>query len=322
MLMPDLPLCRYRAVFQAEDAVHLPRFAGSAWRGVFGWALKRTVCVTRQPSCDDCMLLSACVYPTLFETRPAASAAKMSRYTRVPLPFVLAPEPTPPFRERGAELQLDVCLIGHANRQVAYVIRALETGAARGLGPGRGRLRLRHVQSIGMPEREAKVCYEPGGLPDWPMPQSPPVPAAPATAEVTFLTPLRLKRDGDLMTPASFDAGALLMNLVRRISMLSYFHTDTPLEADFRALKAAAGRVTVQDHDLHWRETTRYSGRQKTTMQMGGLLGRAVLDLGAAPELWPYLWLGQWVHAGKGTTMGFGALRVGGNAPPAAVGGA
>jgi CRISPR/Cas system endoribonuclease Cas6 (RAMP superfamily) len=43
---------------------------------------------------------------------------------------------------------------------------------------------------------------------------------------------------------------------------------------------------------------------------MGGLVGRMVLDLSGAPDLWPFLWHGQWLHAGKGATMGMGAYRL------------
>ena len=27
-------------------------------------------------------------------------------------------------------------------------------------------------------------------------------------------------------------------------------------------------------------------------------------------EFWPYLWLGQWTHVGKGTSMGMGAYTI------------
>jgi CRISPR/Cas system endoribonuclease Cas6 (RAMP superfamily) len=27
-------------------------------------------------------------------------------------------------------------------------------------------------------------------------------------------------------------------------------------------------------------------------------------------DYWPYLWLGQWTHVGKGTSMGMGAYTI------------
>ena len=50
--------------------------------------------------------------------------------------------------------------------------------------------------------------------------------------------------------------------------------------------------------------------RQKTEMQMGGLLGSFQVDSVQLGELWPYLWLGQWTHAGKAATMGLGRYRI------------
>jgi CRISPR/Cas system endoribonuclease Cas6 (RAMP superfamily) len=43
---------------------------------------------------------------------------------------------------------------------------------------------------------------------------------------------------------------------------------------------------------------------------MGGLLGRAVLPLRGIDAFWPFLSLAPWVHAGKGATMGLGAMRI------------
>lgn len=47
----QLPVGKYRFVFAADPAARLPAFAGSAWRGAFGHALKRAVCVTRLHHC-------------------------------------------------------------------------------------------------------------------------------------------------------------------------------------------------------------------------------------------------------------------------------
>ena len=45
---------------------------------------------------------------------------------------------------------------------------------------------------------------------------------------------------------------------------------------------------------------------------MGGLIGSVDLDLASAllHEFWPYLWLGQYIHTGKGTSMGLGKYRI------------
>jgi len=42
---------------------------------------------------------------------------------------------------------------------------------------------------------------------------------------------------------------------------------------------------------------------------MGGLIGEIELDGADLEPFWPYLWLGQWTHAGKGAVMGLGRYR-------------
>ena len=58
-----LTVSRYRLRFIAQEPLRLPAYAGSTWRGAFGHALKRLVCVTREPHCPDCLLYRSCSYP-------------------------------------------------------------------------------------------------------------------------------------------------------------------------------------------------------------------------------------------------------------------
>ncbi|MGQ0594710.1 MAG: CRISPR system precrRNA processing endoribonuclease RAMP protein Cas6 [Gammaproteobacteria bacterium] len=44
---------------------------------------------------------------------------------------------------------------------------------------------------------------------------------------------------------------------------------------------------------------------------MGGLLGEIALDGAGLEPFWPYLWLGQYVHAGAATSMGLGRYAIG-----------
>ena len=110
--LPILPLAVYRLDFTAQDSIRLPAYAGSAWRGVFGRALKRLVCVTREPACPPCLLYRSCVYPYLFETPPPERAEKLRKYPAAPHPFVI--EPWPACREVAprAAFGVDLVLIG------------------------------------------------------------------------------------------------------------------------------------------------------------------------------------------------------------------
>ena len=82
---PIIPIKTYRFYFSTERPIRLPGFAGSAWRGAFGHALKKTVCVVRNTPCNQCLLKNACAYSVVFETPPPANAEKMRKYTAEPL---------------------------------------------------------------------------------------------------------------------------------------------------------------------------------------------------------------------------------------------
>jgi len=127
---------------------------------------------------------------------------------------------------------------------------------------------------------------------------------------VVLITPLRLRIQEAYVGADQFRFVHLFSNLLRRFSLLAYFHCDDPFETDFAALIRQAERVPLARADLRWHDLTRYSSRQKERLQIGGLLGVFELDAAALGSLWPYLWLGQFTHAGKGATMGLGRYAV------------
>ena len=130
---PGLPLARYRVRFREHPPEGVPslasprtRYLGFAWRGVFGRALRKTVCVTRLPACDPCALLRSCPYPFLFESRTPPGAEKLTRYPHTPGPYVL--EPADPRFDTGEDgmVNLGVTLFGPANDHLPYVVHALD----------------------------------------------------------------------------------------------------------------------------------------------------------------------------------------------------
>lgn len=317
---PRLPLTLTRLTFRAEEPFRLRAHAGFAWRGVFGWALKRTVCAMRMRPCDGCMLAASCLYPYVFETRPPESARKMTRYESVPHPFALY---TGPVSERslnaGDAVSVELNVFGHASRHLAYFLHAFEVAGHRGITSRRARLSLLRAESLPFDAaQQPETIYQPDGMFRAPPATEALIPACPGPVVLEVSTPLRLKENGNLVAPTTFAARHLLSSLVRRISMLMYFHTGHPLSADFRALKAAASCAQIGSRDLRWLDLTRKSSRQGTMMQMGGIVGRMEIHLGGAEALWPYLWIGQFTQAGKGTTMGLGHYRITTPAEPVA----
>ena len=155
MPLPTLPLARYRMRFgehapQGASPVASPRtgYLGSAWRGAFGHALRKAVCVTRLPTCDPCVLLRSCPYPFLFESRTPPGAEKLARCPRTPGPCVL--EPAAPCFDTGSDtLNLGVTLFGPANDH----LHALDQAGRTGLTARRVTLEMLVVQAESSRER-------------------------------------------------------------------------------------------------------------------------------------------------------------------------
>lgn len=302
-LLPQLALGVFRLEFHAVGAVRFPEFAGSAWRGAFGHALKRIVCVTRERDCRQCMLYRTCAYPYVFQTPPPEGTVMMRRYESVPHPFVLRPV------ERLGEndrVSLALTIFGDAIRHLPMVIYALKEAAGAERGIAGNRLELRRVLQEESPGSDAwiEIFREGGAIAPLPA-VAPMLPPVPNRLEVRVHTPLRLKRSGLHVCPEAFGFSDLFGNILRRVSMLTYFHGGTRLDAPFRELMDRSRSVTSESA-LRWKDWVRYSARQKTQMRLGGLVGVVRVSHQDLAPFWPFLWIGQWTHAGAGTTMGLG----------------
>ena len=321
---PILPLARYRLHFQptmgADQLASLRgQYLGSAWRGAFGHSLRTMVCVTRQPDCEGCPLLRSCPYPFIFESRPPIGTTKFTRYPRTPGPYVLVPS-VADCQDRGALLHLGLTLFGSANDQFPYLIHALEKAGKNGLTRQKVTLELIDVEAeVSASDRKSgstspagktpgqwMSIYQPGQESDPVVTSVPEVGNAGNSVNVRLLSPLRLRRDnkpipGDELTFRDF-----MSSLIRRISMLTWFFSPTPLETDFAALTRLMDEIDINDRKLKRQKLQRYSSRQRTHVPMDGLRGSFRVEHENLAPFWPYLWLGQWTHVGRGCTMGLG----------------
>jgi hypothetical protein len=311
-----LPLARYRFNFVAESPIQLPAYSGSAWRGLFGHALKRTVCVTHERDCKQCLLWRSCVYSYVFETPPPVNSEVMRKYNAAPHPFVISPNPYQVEEIQPDEpLFFDFVLIGKANQHLPYIIHAMQQAGLHGIGRQRGKFSLVGIEQDTNVELakdpQWQTIYSAGGE----LVASPPI--TPIASDLpdgelvlTFTTPFRSVQQGQLIRKDTFRLQHLLSNLMRRLSMLCYFHTDTPLKIDFKALTEKAKNIELVSNDLQWHNWNRYSSRQKSKIQMGGVVGQVGFLADAIQPFWAMLSLGQIIHAGKGTVMGLGKFNI------------
>ena len=308
---PALPVAQYRARFSVEASRQFPKYLGSAVRGAFGHALKKAVCVTRLERCEACLLYRSCPYSYIFETPPPLTARKMRLYTAAPHPYVFEAPFSRDADPDAENLHIGFTLFGRGNQFLPYVLYALEEAGKRGIGGKRIPVLLDVVeQRVDWMSQDWKVIYQPGETMEPLPPFIPLIPPVPDSVTLHFETPLRLRRDEHNVAPDGFQFADLFVTLMRRISMLTYFHTDCAHETEFSQLAARAREIAFADQNLQWYDWTRYSSRQKTTLQMGGLIGSVHLDTPDLESFWPYLWLGQWTHVGKATSMGLGRYRI------------
>ena len=95
----------------------------------------------------------------------------------------------------------------------------------------------------------------------------------------------------------------------RRASLLFEMHAGLPGFVSNPTALAQQGEALEDERDLRWYDWQRYSSRQRQEMALGGVIGEWRLR-GDLSALSPWLWLGQWLHAGKNATMGLGRYEV------------
>jgi len=337
----SFPLARYRFTARVQQPLSLPDYAGSLLRGQFGAALRNVACMTRQPTCPGCPLLQTCPYTRIFEAPPPPKGEHaLQDFSQIPNAYVLEP-PTPGARVLDADddLEFHLVLIGHATEQLALVIFALQRALAQGLTRSRipaDLLQVDWVDALGAAHpvwtAQQPVLAEHSALLQVPE-QTQITPeliaahahstgaAGPKGSQLTLRlqTPLRLQSQGRPLGVGQLSPRALIAAVARRTALLLEFHADNPPGPGGHASwgEAAKHALTLADtltdtQALHWFDWTRYSSRQHQQMTLGGVLGSWTLH-GDAPtlaQLWPWLWLGQWLHVGKNATMGMGGYLV------------
>ena len=316
----DFKIGRFEFIVKPKDKLYLPIYKGSTLRGGFGHSLRRVICVTKGKECKDCLLKQKCIYSSIFETPPPKNTTKLRKYPYAPHPFVIEPplEEKREYKEDN-EFSFNLILIGKAIDYLPYFIFAFDKLGELGLGRGKGKYLLKEVRSINGNSNSAHPIYTGE---DKILKDSYSLISGKDILEeckkyyhkrgltLNFVTPARLKYQEHFIKNLEFHI--LIRNLLRRISLLSYFHCDKELQIDFKALIEKAKSVKRTSNNLSWYDWQRYSARQNTKMLLGGFIGKVTFAFdGIEPEQFlPLILLGKYIHVGKGTGFGLGKYEI------------
>jgi hypothetical protein len=282
---------------------------------------------------------------TVSVARPSGSAFHGQQHA--PRPFVLEPplEEKQHYLP-GERITFGLTLVGRAVDYLPYVIFAVDETGRRGLGQERGRFVLESV-SCRTANGEDRLIYDSAeqrlasgpfsmtaeefitqrlsqlfrdlGLRahgSWPEPEirdlkpesrAPSPEPRPFLLKLRFLTPTRIRVQGDLQSGVTFEL--LMKNILRRIWQVVSLHCGVESGFDHRRLIERAKGVTVVRSQLRWHDWERYSNRQGGPMKMGGFVGEMEFA-GVDCEFLSVLVLGELFHVGTGTTMGLGKFEV------------
>lgn len=130
-------------------------------------------------------------------------------------------------------------------------------------------------------------------------------------AMIETLSPLRMKHQNRLLGKSNnrhfeLPPEIFFFHLLRRLQNL--FAGDVQ-EEFWQSMFSRLEEVKEAVSNFKWEDLTRYSSRQKQFLKMGGLVGTMRWE--ALSSIWVQLLkTGEWVQAGKGTTMGLGKYKL------------
>lgn len=316
-MLNHFTLAHYHLILEALGPLDLPPFKGSALRGGFGHMFKRLACFQPKPCGKRCQLGNTCPYGYIFETTPPENSEVLSTFEGIPRPFIIKPPDDrrtliPP----GEQLTFGLTLVGRGINYLPYFVAVFRELGQTGLGRSRGKYCLLAIDAV-LPYNGAREAVYRAEDERVRMANSAITAETITTHAATlptdhitlnFLTPTRLKHKGHWINEGPpFDA--LIKVLLSRTSSLSYFHCGQRLDVDFRGLIDRAAEVKISHCQTCWENWSRFSGRQKQRVEMGGLVDQVTYE-GDLSDYLPLLALGELIHVGKGTVFGNGQYQI------------
>ncbi len=303
-LFGDLPLLKLRFLIQVPRYAELPKYTGSAWRGIIGLELQRLVCpFDLRPVCRTCTVKEHCPYFLLIEKQTT-----LPGFSEAPRGYVFYP----PIPKENSIRELYVTLIGSYSKFLPAVAKAILKGRSSGIGGERYPYEVVSCEEALPDGSFNEISPEANMSADGPYPLREwlgGLPEPPEELSVRLITPVRLRRRGKYLD--IMDWPFYFGTLARRLEALNkLFHEGELLGKDlWLSLQEHFRSAEKVGSYLRWWDLARYSGRQKRKVPLGGLVGKAVVKNPSSLDL-EWWKTAELLHVGKGAAMGLGKIEI------------
>ncbi len=305
----------YEITLKSLEKINLPYYSGFAFRGLFGNALIKTVCVfkTFKKDCNTCILKDKCIYSLIFES-PAINKnnGALKGTSNIPHPFIITPEKfNLQFNRKGSIGSIYLTLFGNAVEYLPFLIFAFERMGEIGLGRNRGKFIIKEVkQFVGI---NRKVLIFKNGNSQitqknfsFNFDYFKKMKTAKNSLIIKTFTPVRLKKENKFIRDniTLFD---IMLAIKRRVKALSYYYSNN--EIILPEVETLIENIDFKLQNLSWLDLSRYSSRQDTFMKMGGLMFESEIS-GEVEKIYSYLKLAEFIHIGKNVSFGLGKIKI------------
>ncbi len=254
--------------------------------------------------CVRCENTAECPYQQIFSQAMLSDPSALRRFQKPPLPFVFDLPVLGPAPNSGEHCEISLILAGIAVNHVHHFLDAVVSLLERPAFTGRHPFSLELIESEDhFGNRQLIARQGSGAILDHfiilsmdDLAKEPGL--SPCELNLTFLTPLRIIKDGHPLRELTFSA--LAMALLRRMSAVAFYYCYLDLDLDYKYLSRESREVGISFGGLNWIEWGR---------NLGGIMG-SVTFAGNLTDFHPLLLFGQYFHAGKGCAYGLGRFRL------------
>lgn len=256
-------------------------FSGSMFRGALGYALKKVVCINPSFVCEECFAKANCLFYEFYEEK--------NRVHNYRLNIELGKK----------DYSFGLYLFNDATEKLPYLLSAIhQMFTQQGLGKKREKVENftitvdgqevyngKEFSSLNIPKANLKELQLDNFCPN---------------TKIKLKTPLRIKKSNRFLRD-DVDIEDILRSIYQREQEIFYGNKVYRLEYKPSYL------TTLKM--LKHQELVRKSNRQKTRMNMDGIVGEIAV-MGIDEQSYRLLKLGEIIGVGKQTVMGLGRIEV------------